>query len=507
MTDPSIARPFGKAHLGDESRLDPVMSAPAWRAARERRGRTRDRPELGADRLERALVESGAHLGDVDELGPVVQSQMQGTEVRPRALRHRVAADDEFLTELALDLQPVARALRGIRAVALFRDDTLEALLAGSGQKVRAVLEHVVAEVDDAARRHQESQALLARLERQPPQVTAVEPERVEEDGADGHLAPGALDVRRARETHALLEPLEARAPALVEGDDLAVEDEALEWERVQRRRHLRIARGEELPAPSAQLDLVARARSENPHAVVLDLEQPRRIRRRLVDERRQHHEIAARRDLAARRPQLGQPAAYGRDPARAVAQLLDRQAREHGLGIAFRRLHVADVFVGLLEQEPVAILAAHPRERPPALQLEAEQLELELAARDLLAGGLRLQQLESPGVPDDRRTGSVAAFGNDAFEVGVLDRVVLDVHGQALFVGAHRRPLGHGPALEHAVDLEAQIVVEPARRVLVDDEPVAAGLAGSPEGLGRRGGIALAPVFVQIAASHGAPG
>src|SRR5262245_32752405 len=264
MADPAIARPLGEAHLSDQPRLDPMMSAPARRAAGKRRGRALERPKLRADRLERSLVEPGAHLGDVDQLAPVVEAQMQGSEVRPRALRHGVAADHELLAELALDLQPVARSLGGIRAVALLRDHTLEALLTGGGEKVRAVLEHVVAEVDHASRRHQEPQALLARLERQPSQVAAVQPERVEEDGADGHLAPRPLDVRRAREAHALLEPLETRAPALVEGDDLAVEDEALERQRVQRRRHLWIARREDLAAASAQLDFVAGARGED---------------------------------------------------------------------------------------------------------------------------------------------------------------------------------------------------------------------------------------------------
>src|SRR5262249_25571935 len=345
MTDTAIARPLSKANLSDQPRLDPVMSAPARRAAGERRGRALERPKLRADRLERSLVEPGAHLGDVDQLAPVVEAQMQGAEVRPRALRHRVAADHELLAELALDLQPVARALGGIRTVTLLRDHALETLLAGGGEKVCTVLEHVVAEVDDAARRHQEPQAFLAGLERQPPQVAAVEPERVEEDRADGHLAARTLPSRRARAAHALLEPLEARAPALVEGDDLTVEDEALERQRVQRRRHLWIARREDLAAASTQLDLVAGARGDDANPVVLDLEQPRRVRRCLVDECRQHHEVAARRDLAARRRELGQAAAQGRDLADAVAQLLDRQAGEHGFGIALGRLHVADVF------------------------------------------------------------------------------------------------------------------------------------------------------------------
>jgi hypothetical protein len=84
---------------------------------------------------------------------------------------------------------------------------------------------------------------------------------------------------------------------------------------------------------------------------------------------------------------------------------------------------------------------------------------------------------------------------------------MVFDVHGETLLVRTYRRPLGHGPALQHAVDLEPQIVVEPPRRVLVDDEPAPAGRAGFAEGLGGRGWIALAPILLQIAASHAGPG
>ena len=65
-------------------------------------------------------------------------------------------------------------------------------------------------------------------------------------------------------------------------------------------------------------------ARGEDADAVVLDLEQPRRVRRRLVDERGEHHEIAARRDLAARRLVLGEATAQGLDPARAAAVVLE---------------------------------------------------------------------------------------------------------------------------------------------------------------------------------------
>src|SRR5262249_23032805 len=173
----------------------------------------------------------------------------------------------------------------------------------------------------------------------------------------------------------------------------------------------------------------------------------------------------------------------------------------------AFGGLHLARIRVGLLQEEPLLVLAAHAGERPSPAQLEAEELELELAALDLLARGLGLHEPEAAGVPHDRRPRAVVALGDHAFEVAILERVVFDVHGQALLVRAHRGPLGYGPALQHAVDLKAQVVVEPSRRVLVHDEAAAPGGAGPTERLRGRRGDALSPIFLEVAASHAGPG
>src|SRR5207237_9091155 len=127
MTDPTIACPFGEAHFAHEPGIDPVVVAAGGGAARERRGRARERAELLADGLERAVVEARADLRDVHELALVVEAQMERAEVSARALRQRVAADHELLPELTLDLEPVSRTLRGIRTVALLGDDALQA--------------------------------------------------------------------------------------------------------------------------------------------------------------------------------------------------------------------------------------------------------------------------------------------------------------------------------------------------------------------------------------------
>ena len=75
---------------------------------------------------------------------------------------------------------------------------------------------------------------------------------------------------------------------------------------------------------------------------------------------------------------------------------------------------------------------------------------------------------------------------------------MILDVHREAPLEGVEARPLGHGPALQRALELEPEIVVQPRRRVLLDDEgaPAAVAAAGPSLGLGRPREVALLPVL-----------
>jgi hypothetical protein len=93
-------------------------------------------------------------------------------------------------------------------------------------------------------------------------------------------------------------------------------------------------------------------------------------------------------------------------------------------------------------------------------------------------------------------------ALGNDALEVSVRDRVILDVHGEPLHLGVEARPLRDRPAQQHAVELEPEVVVQSGSGVLLDhetelavgargDRGVAGGLAGDAK-------IALAVVLVE---------
>ena len=133
---------------------------------------------------------------------------------------------------------------------------------------------------------------------------------------------------------------------------------------------------------------------------------------------------------------------------------------------------------------------------------------ELELAVRDRLApveGG----RLPFPGapVPDDHVAGAVLPRGDDAFEVEVLDRVVLDVDGHPPDGRVERRALGDRPRHQDAVDFEPEVVVQARRPVALDDEATGPrgaravafiGVPGVAGGLGRPGEVALAVIVLQ---------
>ena len=123
------------------------------------------------------------------------------------------------------------------------------------------------------------------------------------------------------------------------------------------------------------------------------------------------------------------------------------------------------------------------------------------MQAHGQAAVGLVLHQLVGAGVPDLDRPGPVLARRDLALERPVLERVVLDVHGQRLVPGADRDPLGHRPAGQRALALEPEVVVQPARRVALDDEDRrAAPAVAAREGLRRRRRVTLAPVLLQLA-------
>src|SRR5262249_11175566 len=100
--------------------------------------------------------------------------------------------------------------------------------------------------------------------------------------------------------------------------------------------------------------------------------------------------------------------------------------------------------------------------------------LPFELAAVEVhgqTAVALLLDELVRPGVPDLDRARPVLAGRDRPFERRVVERMVLDVHGEVPLATVERHALGNGPAGEDAVPLEPEVVVQPARIVALHHE------------------------------------
>ena len=119
------------------------------------------------------------------------------------------------------------------------------------------------------------------------------------------------------------------------------------------------------------------------------------------------------------------------------------------------------------------------------------------------------------PLVPDDHRARPVVAAGYRPLEVPVVERVVLDLDRQSLHARVITRALRHGPGNKYAVRLQPKVVVQTARRVLLDDPSVAIPVVVRSGPLARAhrfgGGrkVSLAPVVVQrrLRQRRGSPG
>ena len=122
-----------------------------------------------------------------------------------------------------------------------------------------------------------------------------------------------------------------------------------------------------------------------------------------------------------------------------------------------------------------------------------AVQHELHLRVRPLLG-------FVGAPVPDAHGAAAVLAGRDFAREGGVLERVVLGVHGQVVPLGIVRQALGQRPGGEHAVALEPQVPVQRPGVMLLDHETqglASPGAAGAHR-FGRLGRIALGPIGAQ---------
>jgi hypothetical protein len=129
-----------------------------------------------------------------------------------------------------------------------------------------------------------------------------------------------------------------------------------------------------------------------------------------------------------------------------------------------------------MLNQEPVVAFSAQPvvlhaHQHPATPQLLTRCRELELA---LAQGRIHiLCFLGHPEAPIPQHYGAAAIFplGDRAFEVAVVERMVLHLDRQSLVARIKRGSLGHSPGLEDTVVLEPEVIVQAGGGMLLDDK------------------------------------
>ena len=111
---------------------------------------------------------------------------------------------------------------------------------------------------------------------------------------------------------------------------------------------------------------------------------------------------------------------------------------------------------------------AAPQHPAAPELLPGNRELQLALVQRRVDIGRLILRHPEA-AVPQHDRAAAIFALRDRAFEVAIVEGMILDLDGQALVARVAGRPLGDGPGLEDTLVLEAKVVVQLARRMLLD--------------------------------------
>ena len=145
-------------------------------------------------------------------------------------------------------------------------------------------------------------------------------------------------------------------------------------------------------------------------------------------------------------------------------------------------------------EDEPVLRVVVLTGLNEVVLALDALAVEAE---RDLVV--LPFERLVPTPVEDADLAGAVLTFGDAALERRVVHRVVFHVHGQPPHVRLFGQTLRHRERHEHTAALKPQVVVQPARVVLVDHvERLLGRLRECAFGLRRYVELALALVFLE---------
>jgi hypothetical protein len=129
-----------------------------------------------------------------------------------------------------------------------------------------------------------------------------------------------------------------------------------------------------------------------------------------------------------------------------------------------------------MLDQQPIGAFAsatviAHSHQHPFPVQPLALQREFQFP---FLQRGSRVNpglRMPVAAIPQLHGATAVLSLRDRAFEIAVLEWVVLDLDRQALIGRIERRAASDRPGFEYAIEFEPQVVVESARSVFLNDE------------------------------------
>ncbi len=273
LTQQSVGRTLLELDLHDRSNGEPHV-APLRIGGRRRSGGC-ERAEQRFERREVALREAAADPTGIRQLTLAILCEQQRTEPASAVARRRETHDDEVVGLRRVDLDPVGRALRRIWRRGTLADDAFEAHALGFGEHRLPFGFDVLGVAQRAGRRQQTAQRGLALGQRQRAQVETVEVRQIEYVQARGQLDGGTHNVGAPREAAALLQQREARQPAVVDHDDLTVEDETRERQSRHNLRDLGEHRRVVVACPRVERHDAVALFAEQPVAVVLQLEHP----------------------------------------------------------------------------------------------------------------------------------------------------------------------------------------------------------------------------------------
>ncbi len=487
MPQPPAAAPADILHLDHQFRPHPGDSPLRRLLAVQQAGR-RLRPQRVqpfAQRAQFALGEAAADAARVvQRAGAVVEADMQRAEPATAAARRGPAEHDELLAPLALHLDPGLCTPGGVGRVGALADDALQPECAGAFAHGIAPAGEVVAVAQSLAPRDQALQRLLAVVQPAAAQIPAVQEQQVEQIQIKAVIPAAGERVLQLGKTG---------NPVVAQRHKLAVEHRVLRRRLGEQGRDGGQALRPVLAVSGDQADGAALLAHQQPVAVELYFAEPVLPVRRRIGQCRQ-----LRRQVGRRRAADG--AGRGCLPGAAGG----RRRRLQRLGIG------AFAFGGvvLLDEQPVLAVILRPRLQPDedksAVQPPAIEKKFQLAAPHPLFGVA--DRLPGAAIPGLHRAGAVLACGDAALEVGVVARMVLDMHGQPLVAGIERGAFRHRPAPQHAAVLQAEIPVQAAGGVFLDDED----RGGAARRVCRRrlrghGKIAAGAIGVEAVAADGA--